>query len=174
MGKDNSNPRQDISNDERSTLHDLIERTNTKLELFYQSIMCAKSSTYENEKINFFSEEILNKYSTSVIQIDKTSLSMERSIWLYANDLIDLSEYEKELAAYAITNSHVEFNIVIADFKDKIYDDVLDFVSDAFVSINKAMKNYEFYIVDSVIKNFEFNDSDDSLNVQFKITVDVK
>lgn len=87
-----------ISNDERSSLHKSIEQASRELEIFHLSVELAKKSKYTDKNVNFFAKEIFNKYSSSAIQVDSEgSLSMEKSIWVYADKLFDLSKYVEEL-----------------------------------------------------------------------------
>ena len=165
---------QNISNDERSSLHNLIERISQELELFHQSVEFAKNSTYKDEKVKFFAEELLNKYSSSAIQIlNDSSLSMERSLWIYADKLIDLSKYEEELSAYSITSSVAEFEVVKKNYAVIIRNAVIDFVAEAFSLINKAMKSYEFYLKDILVRNFNWNSKNGTFSVQLELLIDV-
>lgn len=159
---------------QKSNLKDLMERINEELANFYQSILAARAFKYEDCKVVLFAEKVLNKYGNSIIHINKTSLSTKKSIWIQANDFIDLSEYEKTLAAYAITFSRVDFSVVLDTFKGKVSNDVLRFASDSFEQINTAMGNYAFYLENVIVKNFHFDDSDNSLNVQLELTIDVR
>lgn len=159
---------------QKSNLKDSMERTNKELAAFYKSILVAKAFNYEDCKVALFAEKVLNKYINSVIQINLTSLSTKKSIWIQANDFIDLFEYEKNLLAYAITLSHIDFSVVLDDYKEKVRNDVLRFASDSFEQINTAMGNYAFYIENVIVKNYHFDDSDKSLNIQLELIIDVR
>lgn len=163
-----------VSKNTESNFQDLISRTNEELKVFYQSIIDAKSFNFPNDKVALLAKKLLNKYSSSVIQIDLTSLSTKKSIWIYADDFIDLSKYKEKLAADAITLSHVDFSVVLEDYKDKICDDISSFVSESLDSINEAMKNYVFYLEDLVVKSSSFDDSNNSLKVQLELIIDVR
>lgn len=163
-----------ISNDERSSLHKSIERINQNLELFHQSVEIAKKSPYKDKSVNYFAEELLNKYSSSAIQIiNEYSLSMERSLWIYADKLIDLSAYKKELFAYAITSSHEDFEITKKRYACIIRNKVIDFVAEAFSLINKAMGEYEFYLKEVLVRNLNWSSESRTLSVQLELFIDV-
>lgn len=172
ISKNDENICNDVTS--KSNLQSLITRTNKELANFCQSIVAAKSFNYKDEKIALFAKKVLNKYSNSIIQINLTSLSTKKSIWLHANDFIDLSEYEKDLSAYAITLSHVDFSVVLEDFKEKIHNDMFSFALNSFKLVNQAMSNYAFYLEDVIVRNFNLNDSNKSLEVQLELIIDVR
>lgn len=165
-----------IRNDERSLLHKSIERASKELEIFHLSVELAKKSKYTDKNVNFFAEEIFNKYSSSAIQVDtEGSLSMEKSIWVYADKLFDLSKYVEELSAYAITNSVVVFDTTKNNYAAIIRNDVIDLVRECLSIINKSMvSNYEFYLKDIHVRNFNWNSEIKSLSVQLELLIDVK
>ena len=116
----------------------------------------------------------MNKYSSSAIQIlNDSSLSMERSLWIYADKLIDLSKYEEELSAYSITSSVAEFEVVKKNYAVIIRNAVIDFVAEAFSLINKAMRSYEFYLKDILVRNFNWNSKNGTFSVQLELLIDV-
>ena len=158
----------------KSNLQNSIKQMNIELANFYKCILDAESFNYKNYETILFAKKVLNKYHNSVIQLNLDSLSTKKSIWIYANDFIDLSKYETDLDAYAITLSHVDFSIVLEEIKEKVHDDVLDFASNSFQLINNVMSNYVFYIEDAIVKNFNFDDTDNSLNVQLELIIDVQ
>ena len=101
-------------------------------------------------------------------------MSTQKSIWINANDFIDLKKYEENLNTYAITCSHVDFSIILDAAKENVAHDVQSFASNAFELINTAMGNYVFYIENVIIHNFNFDDSDNSLSVQLELIIDVQ
>lgn len=163
-----------ISVSKKSNLQDLIKRTNEELSNFCQSIVAAKSFDYKDNKIAAFAEKVLNKYNYSLIRINEDSLSIQKSIWINANDFIDLKKYEENLNTYAITCSHVDFSIILDAAKENVAHDVQSFASNAFELINTAMGNYVFYTENVIIHNFNFDDSDNSLSVQLELIIDVQ
>ena len=122
-----------------SNLQSLIERINDELKHLNQCIQDAKSFEYPDEKVEKLAKRLLKKYSNSIIQIDNSSLSASKSIWIYSKDFIDLSTYEKELTASSITLSHVDFSVLLDKIKKNIRDEILVFVDKSLYIINSAI-----------------------------------
>lgn len=158
--------------EKQSNLKDLIERTNNELSNLHQCILKAKSFKYPNDETARFAEKVLNKYSHSVLQIDSTSLSTKKSIWVYANDCVVLSSYEEQIKASAIALSHVDFSVWLEDYKEKIYDDMRDFIELSLKLINSAMDfKFSFYLESINLKKFEY---DNALTVQLEVLINVR
>ena len=158
-----------------SNLQSLIERINDELEHLNQCIQDAKSFEYPDEKVGKLAKKLLNKYSHSIVQIDNSSLSASKSIWIYSKDFIDLSTYEEELTASSITLSHVDFSVLLDKIKKNIRDEILVFVVKSLYSINSAIDfKYSFCLLDIITRDFTFDETSQKLQAQFELVLDVR
>ena len=159
-----------------SNLQSLIERINDELKHLNQCIQDAKSFEYPDEKVEKLAKKLLNKYSKSIIQIDNSSLSASKSIWIYSKDFIDLSTYyEKELTASSITLSHVDFSVLLDKIKKNIRDEILVFVDKSLYIINSAIDfKYSFCLLDIITRDFTFDETSKKLQAQFELVIDVR
>ena len=153
-----------------SNLQSLIERINDELKHLNQCIQDAKSFEYPDEKVEKLAKKLLGKYSHSIVQIDNSSLSASKSIWIYSKDFIDLSTYEKELTA-----SSVDFSVLLDKIKKNIRDEILVFVVKSLYIINSAIDfKYSFCLLDIINRDFTFDETSQKLQAQFELVLDVR
>ena len=158
---------------EQSNLQSLIERINQELVNLRECILTAKSFEYPNDETAMFAEKVLNKYWHSILQIDSAFLSTKKSICVYANDCVDLSPHEEKLKVAAITFSHVDFSLLLDDFKEVICDDMNTFVEFSLKLIDYAMNfKYSFYLESINLKKFNYDNN--HLSVQFELIINFR
>ena len=156
------------------SLQELILRTNEKLINLHKNIVNASTLQNSDENIDTVSKKILNKYDSSLVQIDLTSLFTVKDYWIWASDYIDLSDYSAKLKSCFQEQTDSDFSELLKNLEESVTREVTSFLENSIKWINESIAPYSFFLCDLTVRDTKFDKDSPSFDVQFSFVIDVK